>query len=162
MLYLWLGIGYKDIYVKELAPSIVGAVKSKICKKVDKVETQAYFNLYLKQNLFSRKLFEAFNLFRKPTHIFWGNYLTLNQSIINASQVALMVKNLPTNAGDKRDVGLIPGSGRSPGGGHDNPLKCSHLENPMDRRAWQDTVHRVTKSWTQLNDLSHTQAHYGC
>ena len=149
MLYLWLGIGYKDIYVKELAPSIVGAVKSKICKKFDKVETQAYFNLYLKQNLFSRKLFEAFNLFRKPTHIFWGNYLTLNQSIINASQVALMVKNLPTNAGDKRDVGLIPGSGRSPGG-NGNPLQYFCLENPMDRGAWWAMVLRVTKSWTQL------------
>jgi len=46
-----------------------------------------------------------------------------------------MVKNPPANAGDPRD--LIPGLGRSPGGGHGNPLQYSCLENPMDRRAWQ-------------------------
>ena len=53
------------------------------------------------------------------------------------SQVVLMVKNPPANAGDLRDMGSIPGSGRSPGGGHGNPLKYSSLENPMDRGAWQ-------------------------
>ena len=53
-----------------------------------------------------------------------------------ASQVVLVVKNLPANAGDFRDVGSIPGLGRSPGGGHDNPLQHSCLENPMDRGAW--------------------------
>ena len=67
-----------------------------------------------------------------------------------ASQVVLMVKNLPANAGDIRNVGLIPGSGRSPGGGNGNPLQYSCLENPMDRGAWQVTVHGVTK--TQLSD----------
>ena len=49
---------------------------------------------------------------------------------------------------------MIPGSGRSPGGGHGNPLQYSCLENPMDRGAWQDTVHSVTKSQTQLKRLS--------
>ena len=48
-----------------------------------------------------------------------------------------MVKNLSADAEDIRDVGWIPGLGRSPGGGHDNPLQCSCLENPMDRGAWQ-------------------------
>ena len=57
-----------------------------------------------------------------------------------------VVKNPPANAGDIRDSGSIPGSGRSPGGGHGNPLQYSRLENPMDRGAWQTTVHRVTKS----------------
>ena len=61
-----------------------------------------------------------------------------------------MVKNLPANAGDAKDVGLIPGSGRSPEGGHSNPLQYSCLENPMDRGAWRATVHGVTKSQTQL------------
>ena len=56
--------------------------------------------------------------------------------------MALVVRNLPANAGDSRDVGSIPGSGRSPGGGHSNPLQYSCLENPMDREAWQVTVHR--------------------
>ena len=65
-----------------------------------------------------------------------------------------MAKNPPANAGDMRDVGLIPGSGRSPGGGNDNPLQYSCLENPMDRGIWQATVHRVTKSRTQLKCLS--------
>ena len=69
---------------------------------------------------------------------------------LRASQAALVVKNLPANAGDIRDAGLIPGSGRSPGGGHGNPLQYSCLENPMDREAWWATVHRVTKSWTLL------------
>ena len=66
--------------------------------------------------------------------------------VLWAPQVALVVKSLPASAGDKRDVGLIPGSGRSPGGGHGNPLQYSCLENPMDRGAWQATVHRVAKS----------------
>ena len=57
-----------------------------------------------------------------------------------------MVKNLPANEGDVRDVGLIPGSGRSPGGGNGNPLQYSCLENSMDRGAWRATVHGVRKS----------------
>ena len=52
-----------------------------------------------------------------------------------------MVKNLPADAGDVRDVGSIPGLGRSPGGGHGNPLQYPCLENPLDRGAWQATVH---------------------
>ena len=63
-----------------------------------------------------------------------------------ASQVALVVKNPPANSGDLRDAGWIPGSGRSPGGGHSNPLKHSCLENPMDRGAWWGVVHKVTKN----------------
>ena len=65
-----------------------------------------------------------------------------------------MVKNLPANAGDIRDVGLISGWGRSPGGGHGNPLQCSCLENPMNRGTWRATVHRFKKSQTQLKQLS--------
>ena len=65
-----------------------------------------------------------------------------------------MVKNPPANAGDKRDAGSIPRLGRSSGGGHGNPLQYSFLENPMDRGAWWATVHRVTKSQTQLKWLS--------
>ena len=59
-----------------------------------------------------------------------------------------MVNNLPANAGNIRDTGSIPRSGRSPGGGHGNPLQFSYLENPMDRGAWWATVHGVAKSWT--------------
>ena len=64
--------------------------------------------------------------------------------------MVLVVKNLPANAGDLRDAGLIPGSGRCPGGGHGSPLQYSCLENPMERGAWGATVHGVAKSWIQL------------
>ena len=57
----------------------------------------------------------------------------------------LVVENPPTNAGH---LGSIPGSGRAPGEGNDNPLQCSCLENPMDRGAWWATVYGATKSWT--------------
>ena len=62
-----------------------------------------------------------------------------------------MVKNLPANAGDRRDINLILGLGRSPGGGNGNPRQYSCLENPMDRGAWWATVRRVAKSHTQLS-----------
>ena len=73
------------------------------------------------------------------------------------SQVALVVKNLPANAGDARVAGLISGLGRSPGGWHGNLLQCSCLGNPMKREAWLATVHKVTKSQMRLKGLS-TQA----
>ena len=69
----------------------------------------------------------------------------------------LVVKNPLANAGDVKDAGVIPGSGRSPGEGQGNPLKYSCLENPMDRRAWWATVHRVAKSQTQQKSLGTTQ-----
>ena len=68
--------------------------------------------------------------------------------------MALAVKNSSANANDIRDLGLIPGSERSPGGGHGNPLQCSCLENPMDRGAWRATVHWITKSQTRLKQPS--------
>ena len=71
-----------------------------------------------------------------------------------ASQVALAVKNPPSNAGNIKDISLIPGLGRSPEAGHGNPPQHSCPENPMNRGAWWATVHRVTKSWTWLKQLS--------
>ena len=73
-----------------------------------------------------------------------------------AFQAVLVVKN----AGDVRDVGSVLGLGRSPGGGHGNPLRYSCLENPMDRGAWWATVHKVAKSWDDWSDLACT--HEGC
>ena len=64
-----------------------------------------------------------------------------------ASQMVLVVKNLPANAG-QRDAGLIPGWGRRPGGGNGNPLQYSCLENPVDRGAWQAIVHGAASSQT--------------
>ena len=68
--------------------------------------------------------------------------------------MALVVKNLPANAGDIRDASSIPGLGRSPGGGHGNPLQDSCLKNPMDRGAWWATVHSIAKSRTRVKQLS--------
>ena len=65
-----------------------------------------------------------------------------------------MVKNPPANAGDARDLGSIPGSGRSSEGGYGNPLHYSCLESPVDREAWWVIVHRVAKSLTRLKQLS--------
>ena len=80
--------------------------------------------------------------------------MALRLAALSISQVALVVKNPLANAGDIRDAVSIPGLGRSPEGGHGNPLQYSCLENPMDRGAWQATVHRVVKSQTRLKRLS--------
>ena len=69
---------------------------------------------------------------------------------VQAFQVAPVVKNLPANAGDIRDVSSIPGSGRSPGRKHGNPLQYSCLENPMDRGAWLAIVHGVAMDTTKV------------
>ena len=77
-----------------------------------------------------------------------GEFCKVTLKALGASRMALVVKNPPANAGDTRDMGSIPGLGRSPGGGHGNPLWYFFLENPMDRGAWRATVHGVRKSWT--------------
>ena len=69
--------------------------------------------------------------------------------------MVLVVKNPPANEGDVRDVGSIPGSGRSPEG-HGNPLQYSCLENAMDGGAWWAAVHGVAMSWKQLSDFTFT------
>ena len=83
----------------------------------------------------------------------WSD-LEVVADVDQASQVALVVKNLTANAGDIRDTGSIPGLERSPGEGNGYLLQYSCLENPMDRGAWWATVHRVAKSWTWLSDLA--------
>ena len=88
--------------------------------------------------------------------------LSFGKNNIWASQVVLVVKSLPANAGDMSDIGSIPGWGRSPGGGHGNPLQFSCLKNLMDRGAWRAKVaKRVAKRRTQLKQLSmHSQEYY--
>ena len=71
----------------------------------------------------------------------------------------LAVKNLPANAGDIRNTGLIPGSGRSPGEGNGNPLQYSCLGNPMDRGAWRAIVHRVAKGSDMTVATEHAHTH---
>ena len=77
------------------------------------------------------------------TSIYVSIYLSIYLSIYMGFPGDTVVKNLPANVGDTRDMGLIPGSGRFPGGENGNPLQCSCLENPMDRGAW----------WTTYNPL---------
>ena len=86
--------------------------------------------------------------------IYTKSFNTHHLTIKGASQVVLVVKNPLASAADVRDMGLIPGLGRSPGGGHVNPLQYSCLENTMDRGAWPALVYRVAWSWTQLKQLS--------
>ena len=87
----------------------------------------------------------------------YGRHLWLPTMHLAAFQVVLVVNNPPAQAGDVRVSGSIPGSGKSPGGGHGNLLQYSCLENPMDRGAWRATVHRVTRrvrhDW---RDFTHT------
>ena len=71
------------------------------------------------------------------------NILLMN--VLQASQVAVVVKNQPANTGDIKDAGSFPGSGRSPGEGHGNPLQYSYLENPMERGDWWAAVDRAAK-----------------
>ena len=87
---------------------------------------------------------------RKRTFCSWGAYGQGWGVVRPASQVALVVKNPPADAGDLRDLGSIPGSGRSPEGGHGNPLQYSCLENPMDRGGWQAEIQscRVRHNWS--------------
>ena len=96
------------------------------------------------------------------TFIVLGNQDSLSEPplLVWASQVVLVVKNPPADAGDARDVHSIPGSGKSPGGRQGNPLQYSCLENPMDRGAWRATVPRVTKSQTLRKRLSMQHAQF--
>ena len=86
-----------------------------------------------------------------------NNYNHSVPTMYRTSQVAQVVKNPLANAGDKRDAGSTPGSGRSPGVGNGNPLQNPSLENSMDRGAWQPTVHGVRKSWTWLSTHTRTR-----
>ena len=85
--------------------------------------------------------------------------LGLGKAEGRASQVALMLKNLPASAGDIRDMGSIPGSGRSPGEGNGNSLHYFCMENPMDRGDWWATVYGVTELDTTEQLSTHTHTH---
>ena len=76
--------------------------------------------------------------------------------------MSLVVKNLPANAGDIKDAGLIPGLGRFPGIGNGNSLQYSSLENSMDRGAWWFTVHGVTNSWKWLSMNKESEVAQSC
>ena len=113
---------------------------------------ECYFPFHVQWEL------SMFPLFLPILSFGWYN-LRFYIQFIWVSHMALVVKNPPANAGDITDVGLIPGLGRSLGGGHGNPLRYSCLENPMDRGGWQATVHWVSKSQTRLKWLSKYSTH---
>ena len=89
----------------------------------------------------------------------WATELKWTEVRIWDLQGSSVVKNLSAIAGDSGDAGLIPGLGRSPGGGNGNLLQYSCQENPVDRGAWQATVHGVAKSWTWLSNIAYTHTH---
>ena len=104
-------------------------------------------------------LFYSSCLLHVMTEISWVNnilfvFKVFHHANICASQVALVIKNLPANTEDVREAGSIPVSRRAPEGGHCNPPQYSCQENSMNRGTWQTTVHRVAKSWTWLKRLS--------
>ena len=88
------------------------------------------------------------------THFYFSSNTSESKGLLRASEVVLVVKKPPANAGNIRDVGSIHGSWRSPGGGHGNPLQYSRQENPMDRGAWWTIFHRVAKNRTWLKWLN--------
>ena len=98
------------------------------------------------ENINQRSHWNCAHLFRDMSAFFAA--LESNQAF-KGFPSALAVKNPPASVGDVKNVGLIPGSGRSPGGGHANPLQCSCLENPMDRGARRATVRGVAQGRTR-------------
>ena len=113
-----------------------------------------------KKNLFSFFCHFCFYLLFLPfpslleAYSLWPTFRLHHSNIPSGFPGGSVVKNLPVNVGDIRDVGLILGSGRFPGGGNGNPLQYSCLEDPMDRKAWWSIVYRVTKSQTRLKQPS--------
>ena len=110
-----------------------------------------YLNLFYLRIIFSLQFCPVRQGMRGYTGWWSNGTITLVPGFPGGTLVA---ENLPASGGDGGDLGLIPGSGRSPGGGHDNPLRYSCLENPMDRGAWRATIHRVAKSRTWLKLFS--------
>ena len=137
------------------AISTIGSTKSDLIEASYQAEQQPNWLDWHKQSRNESKL----NGKRDLSFFFWVHCLQRNHIFYWASQVVRVVKNTPANVGEVRDSGLIPGLGRSPGGGHDNPLQYSCLDNPMDGGAWWATVHRDTKSQTRLKQLSSKHTH---
>ena len=92
-----------------------------------------------------------------PDHLCRETSFSLGVPVCSGLSQWLSSKESACNAGIPGDRGLIPASGRSPGGGNGNPLQCSWLENPMDREAWWATVHGVAKSWIRARKCAFTQ-----
>ena len=117
--------------------------------------------LNLKYNTVSNRSF-CFHISLDLIKTFFNTYFLMVSHVFRCHTSCFLggsvVKNSPANAGDARDVSLIPGSGRPPGVGNGNLLQYSCLENSMDRGAWQATVHGVEKSWTWPNMRACTRA----
>ena len=126
-----------------------GHTLSKTSQKTDSTIGREGKTRYLKN---SNRMNSPLNHICSRSYIYFLIYWSIVALCV--FQVALVAKNLPANARDIRNAGSIPGSGRSPGGGHSNPLHYSCLENHMDREAWRVTVHRVAQSQTRLKQLS--------
>ena len=123
---------------------------------VHRVAKKQVFSVWAEVKKVSKSLF--WHVFSKYSFSVFGKLKSVSQPYRLDSSVivvlSLVVKNPPANAGDVRDTGLIPGSGRSSGGGHGNPLQYSCLENPMDRGACWVRVHGVAQNQTPLRRYS--------
>ena len=163
-----MGINLSASWSRKTMVSEVVAQQLKICLRRGKLRTRGVTRLTKTSELafwkFWGKVKEGdANVRWVPTEWIFQSlrqYLrTARHLLPRASHMAVVVKNLPANAGDVRYMSSIPGSGRSPREGHGNPLQCSCLENPMGIKTWWATVHGVTKSWIRLKWLSTAWAH---
>ena len=127
-----------------------------VCMCMCVVAKKQVFSVWAEVKKVSKSLF--WHVFSKYSFSVFGKLKSVSQPYRLDSSVivvlSLVVKNPPANAGDVRDTGLIPGSGRSSGGGHGNPLQYSCLENPMDRGACWVRVHGVAQNQTPLRRYS--------
>ena len=129
--------------------------------------SESFYSTSLATSCLFGKLLVHFFLYNQPSSLHMSpcellkvQFLIHKIQILSpwASQVALLVKYPPTSAGDPGDLGSIPGSGRSPGGGRGNPLQYPCLENPMDRGAWRATVRGLHRVSHDCSDVAHLQA----
>ena len=104
--------------------------------------------------LFLAALFTTAKIWKQPKGLSMEQWIEKMWHILMGPPRRIMVKNLPASAGATRDLGSFHGLGRSPGGGHGNPLQYSCLENSMDRGAWWATVHGAAQNQTWLKQLS--------
>ena len=119
------------------------------CEVINNVEHLSICLLASCMSSLEKYLFASSPLFKSDYLVF---VIELHELFIYLGPV-ILYKKLPDNAGDTGNTALMPGSGRSPGEGNGSPLWCCCLRNPMERDAWQATVHRVTKSQKQLKQL---------
>ena len=156
---LWGEPGFQDLKVYYLLVEVLGSICQPLGDSPCSYVNPDQIRLFCTPSWVRPFFYHSFTLTLDPAEHYW--VCSSHCSLFGGDSCTSLGfpggtrgKELPTNAGNVGDSGLVPGWGRSPGGGQGNPLQCSCLENPMDRGAWWATVHGVAKSWTQLKRLN--------